>query len=463
MGSYYGDNNEREIINRERRRMLAMRDIDDLAAGKFSGVRIVDRTISKALVKIKKKVKSHFGIEIKVNADTINNKNLDLLYEWIGNHSPRAHELLTKTAIDDEITHRGRLVNNTFFFKIDQGTYAWIRIGDDYRDLIMDDGGKTILLTDEKIKDNDMLIYIFGKKMYQHVRNLNKILTSRENNTLRIYKISGDPNSRSDVAFKSLYQDGDRRELDTIFMEDGVIESITNHIDKYMANKDLYTGRGIIYKTGILLYGEPGTGKTSLIKALASKYGRDLILLDMSTFQSIGLETFVHSVNIDDKKYIIALEDIDCVIADRENENADKDDKKVINMLLQLLDSNSSPNEVIFIASTNHIELLDEALMREGRFDLRVPITGIYEEKAREMCKSFDLNDYQIDEIIDQLYQNDAFPVRQSKLQSIILKHSGMNLRGEVAEEDETGKEAGDKSTESSEEQSANSSEEDEE
>lgn len=460
---YYADNNEREIINRERRRMLAMRNFNDVSTGNFSGIHIVDRILSKLLNRTRKKIKTHFGIEIKVNADVVNNKNLDLLYDWISDHSPRAHELLTKTAIDDEITHRGRLVNNTFFFKIDGGTYAWIRIGDDYRDLVMGNGGSSVLLTDEKIKDNDMLIYIFGRKMYQHVRKLNKILTSRENNTLRIYKISGDSNSRSDVAFKSLYQDGDRRELDTIFMEDGVIESITSHIDKYMANKDLYTGRGIIYKTGILLYGEPGTGKTSLIKALASKYGYDLILLDMSTFQHIGLETFVHSVNIDDKKYIIALEDIDCVIADRENENADKDDKKVINMLLQLLDSNSSPNEVIFIASTNHIELLDEALMREGRFDLRVPITGIGEDKAREMCKSFDLNDYQIDEIMDQLHHDNAFPIRQSKLQSIILKHSGMNLRGEVAEEDETGKENGDNSAESSKERTADSSQENEE
>lgn len=413
--------------------------------GKITNIPVLDRMIMSSAKKLKKKAKTHFGFELRLSID---NMPLDAVYkvhDWIAQHSERAKKMIETGKNKKENQTRGWLTNTSFYFKVDKGTYCMIKIGEDYRDLIVSGGMEAVMMNNSTIKDSDMYIYIFGKKSLKYKRMIDAMIQERPDDTLRIYKVYGEPNRRTDVAFRSLFSDSDKRDLSTIFMEDGTIESITDHIDKYMANKDLYTGRGIIYKTGILLYGEPGTGKTSLIKALASKYGYDLATIDMATFDSIGLETFTHSINIDDRKYIIALEDIDCVIADRENSDIDKDEKKVVNKLLQFLDSNSSPNEVIFIASTNHIELLDEALLREGRFDLRVEITGVHEAKAREMCKSFNLSDTQIDEIINMIKEQGidlkSKTIRQSKLQSIILQYSGMNLRGEVGEEDDNSNE----------------------
>lgn len=160
----------------------------------------------------------------------------------------------------------------------------------------------------------------------------------------------------------------------------------------------------------------------------------------MTTFDDVSIDALSTSISSDKKKYIIALEDIDCIIANRDNKDIDKDDKKLVNKLLQFLDSNSSPNDVIFIATTNHIELLDPALLRDGRFDLRVCVKGIKEELSRKMCKSFDLDDNTTDKIIDKIKNelmidlvNDS--VRQCQLQSLILKESGLNLHAEIYDE----------------------------
>lgn len=432
---------DEEIKAKERKRMITINSLNKVTRGNYSGITIVDNAINNFVKRFKRKCKTHFGIELTINPSSLNPNDTSELYKWISMNCPvfaKKYDNLCKRRIKEgKNTIDTYIENDSFFFKVDEATYVSIKIGQDYADYITNSSNMSkLLFSDIRIAGSDIYMYIFGRHAYKYAILINSIIDGREENTFRMYNVHGEKSSHSDVAFKSLYQDMEKREMNTIFMEPGIIESIEEHIDKYLSNKDLYSGRGIVYKTGILLYGEPGTGKTSLLKALASKYNYDLILIDMTTFDNIALETLTHSLNIDDEKYIIALEDIDCVIANREDENADKDDKKIINKLLQFLDSNSSPNEVIFIATTNHLELLDEALMREGRFDLKVEIGGIKRNKVIEMCKSFNLDDSQINDILKQISDMgidlSKQTIRQSKLQSMILKsYSGLNLKAE--------------------------------
>ena len=73
----------------------------------------------------------------------------------------------------------------------------------------------------------------------------------------------------------------------------------------------------------------------------------------MGSFDRLDLNTLTSCINCDTSKFIILLEDIDCLYnLDRNSDGIDKDDKKVINKMLQFLDSNNSPRDVIFIATT---------------------------------------------------------------------------------------------------------------
>lgn len=430
--------NENQSSNNSLKTALAIMESNN---ARILGIPLVDKLINKTGMIVKSKIKNHFGFEFYLTNDNIATDQLSNVNKWIAKYSKDARMKLNNDQSYHTRQRSDLLSNSSFFIKIDMQTYATVKIGSEFRKLLtINEGLGSSFLTNTKIQDNDIYIYVFGKNSPRVNKEIMEVLDCKSE-SLRMYKVYGDPDPHNDVAFRSLYQDLENRDLDTIFLEGNAISDIEKHIDSFIANKDLYTGRGIIYKTGILLYGEPGTGKTSLIKALANKYGYDLILMDMTSFEYIGLETLTHSLNIDDRKYIIALEDVDCVIADRENENIDKDEKKIVNKLLQFLDSNTSPNEVIFIATTNHIELLDEALLREGRFDLKLEIGGVREEQARRMCESFGLSDKQIDSIIYDIrnmgidLKNDT--IRQSKLQDMILKKTGMSIRSEVSEDDE--------------------------
>ena len=179
-----------------------------------------------------------------------------------------------------------------------------------------------------------------------------------------------------------------------------------------------------MYKTGILLWGSPGTGKTSLVKAIASKYNRSIAALNVSNLKNIDLNKLTQSINYDEnRKYIVLMEDIDTLFLNREDGESSKDDQAIINKLLQFLDSNTSPNDVIFIATTNHKERLDEALLREGRFDIKVEVKPLKDDEAREFCKSFYLDDKQTEDIITNLHKEfpDKQLINQSTLQARIL------------------------------------------
>jgi len=87
------------------------------------------------------------------------------------------------------------------------------------------------------------------------------------------------------------------------------------------------------------------------------------------------------------------------------------------------LDSNSSPTNVIFIATTNHIERLDDALLREGRFDLKVEVKSLARPEAGLFGKSFDLSEDVVTDILNTMdaESEDKGTYNQSKLQARLL------------------------------------------
>ena len=286
-------------------------------------------------------------------------------------------------------------------------------------------------LTNNPVSSEDFFIYIFGKKMIKYANELSNLIESEFNkNSFGIFTIDkGRDSYKGEESLDILYMDLEPRDLDTLYFSDNEKESICNLIDGFENKSDFYKSRQLLYKTGILLYGQPGTGKSSLIKALGSTYGRSLVSVNVNNIKYINLNSLTQSINVDDvRKYIVMLEDIDTLYLNRdESENADK---QTINKLLQFLDSNTSPNNVIFIATTNHLERLDEALLREGRFDLKIQINPLLDKDADKFMKSFGLTQDECDDVKLQMRNNNKgistddngkTRYNQSTLQAMIL------------------------------------------
>lgn len=300
------------------------------------------------------------------------------------------------------------LDNTEYIFNLDENTFCQVRCGV----YCFSD----IELNYADISDHSMKIYIFGKKYKKYYDELNDILINSEE--LSIFNIRGE----KDGLFKSIESDFNPRSFDTLFFEDNIIEKIKNHIDYFNKNEDIYKGKNLTHKTGILLYGNPGTGKTSLAAAVCNYCKGDLIIIDISTFSYIDISSLKSAIECDDKKYIILLEDIDTLFnsLNREDDIVDKEEKKVINKMLQFLDSNISPNNVIFIATTNHIDKLDKAILRDGRFDIKLEVTELRKNSALKMIMSFGLSEKEAKEIISNF---DSDIINQSALQNHILSY----------------------------------------
>lgn len=325
--------------------------------------------------------------------------------------------------------------NNKFFYlmnanldrviKLRNDTYMVLKTGracNDFNELT-DIVNSTNNSTPTKI---GVYIYVFGKKMYRYTQKIEKIIKMESSDILK-YSISALSN-KTELNFTSYASKHKNRNIDTLFFENHTKETICSHIDTFLKNKPIYESRDLLYKTGILLYGEPGTGKSSLCGALATKYKIDICIIDMGTFDMLDVTRLTEALNGDDRMYLIVLEDIDCIVKNREDSDVDRSDNKVINKLLQFLDSNSSPSNVIFIATTNHLDKLDSAITRAGRFDLKVEVGGIEEDTAIQMCKSFELNNSDTKDIINSIKKDSEFPVNQSFLQSKILKRIKKNI-----------------------------------
>lgn len=228
-------------------------------------------------------------------------------------------------------------------------------------------------------------IYAFGRDSQKILDEIMEHSMPSDNNTIRVIK--GDRRARfvNKKYINSIYTDSKNE--------------ILNFINNFMSLKEYHERVGLLYKTGLLLYGPSGTGKTTVVKIIASitNFGvRSINLLDINNTTYIPDNT------------IILFEDID-----RDVDRLDEQNKENVSMstLLNFIDGIDSPNNVIFIATTNHIEKLDEALIRHGRFDKHIKMDNICEKTARDMCVHLECNP-------DVILSGEKFPINPAYLQA---------------------------------------------
>lgn len=171
----------------------------------------------------------------------------------------------------------------------------------------------------------------------------------------------------------------------------GNIEAKENMQDiiEFLKDPDKFKKFGVKIPKGIILYGPPGTGKTLLAKALAGEAGAAFIATSGSNFVEkyvgVGASRIRKLFGEARKKSsaIIFIDEIDAVGGKRGAEGTgNSEDAKTLNQLLVEMDGFKGDENIIVVAATNRLDMLDDALIRAGRFDRHVMV-GLPDLNAR--------------------------------------------------------------------------------
>ena len=184
-------------------------------------------------------------------------------------------------------------------------------------------------------------------------------------------------------------------------------EELSEIVD-FLKNPKAYTAMGARIPKGVLLVGPPGTGKTLLAKAVAGEAGVQFLSISGSDF--VELYVGVGAGRVRDlfeqaKKVapaIIFIDEIDAVGRQRGSGLGGGHDEReqTLNQLLVEMDGFGSNEGVIVMAATNRADILDNALLRPGRFDRQVYV-GLPDIRGREALLKIHAKDKQLAEDVD--------------------------------------------------------------
>lgn len=239
--------------------------------------------------------------------------------------------------------------------------------------------------------------------------------------------------------WKDFVLDRNKRKISSVVMKGSRNQEISELLNHFTQTEEWHLERGIPYKKSFLFYGPPGTGKSSMIKAMSFELQRHIHYLSLSTIKNDQeLSNLMSNVNF--KETILVIEDIDAqgsfvhkrpkkqdtkntnttaneskqsnltndvnsdpsglitlskLMTSVKSDNTDKDNEQesksqlTLSGILNQIDGVHNNHGMILIMTTNYPELLDEALIRDGRVDERVFFDYCDYEQIYLMFKNF--------------------------------------------------------------------------
>lgn len=191
--------------------------------------------------------------------------------------------------------------------------------------------------------------------------------------------------------------------------QDEILEDL-KYITMLLKNPSLGDEIGVDVPRGILFNGPPGTGKTLIAKAIAGEAGVPFIYMSGSEFVELYVGLGAKKVREVFKRAkanapcILFIDEIDSIGGKRGSKDSHSEREQTLNALLTEMDGFNKREQVFVIAATNRAEMLDEALVRAGRFDRQVTINPPKTWNVREELFKLFLKDKKTAEDID--YEN---------------------------------------------------------
>lgn len=176
---------------------------------------------------------------------------------------------------------------------------------------------------------------------------------------------------------------------------DTQITEIKETVELPIKNPEIFEEIGIDPPKGILLYGPPGTGKTLLAKAVANETNATFIKIVASEFvnkylgEGSRIVRDVFDMAKEKSPAIIFIDEIDAIGTKRvgSSEGADREVQRTLMQLLAELDGFESRGNVGIIGATNRPDILDEALLRPGRFDRTIDVPNPVKESRAKILQ----------------------------------------------------------------------------
>ncbi|TIB74556.1 hypothetical protein E3Q24_00517 [Wallemia mellicola] len=191
---------------------------------------------------------------------------------------------------------------------------------------------------------------------------------------------------------------------------------------EFMSSEEWFANRGIPFRRGYLLYGIPGTGKSTTVHALASELNLPIYILMLSL--NLDDSSLADMMRYLPSHCVLLLEDIDVAFKSRvDNGNDRKENESSVTLsgLLNAIDGLAAPEGRLLFATTNHVEKLDPALIRPGRIDVKVEFKAIEYTEARALFINFHSN---TEKLADEFAATvSKYVVTPSQLQAYLLFH----------------------------------------